>query len=109
MAQLAYQPISQDGDAVTPVAATVSGDTILHDKRGFLWVKNASGATITATVVVPGTEYGQARADIAVSVPAGSDRFVGPLVLDLADTDGLIDVTYSAVTSVTVAAVRLPS
>lgn len=110
MAQIAYQDISEQGAAVTLAAAAVGGDSVEWNSRGFLWIKNASGAPITATVVVPGTEYGQARPDIPVTVPAGTDRLIGPLVRDLADpADGLIDVTYSAVTSVTVAAVRVPS
>lgn len=108
MATLALQDISPDGDALTLSAAAGGGDSVPHDTRAFLWIKNGGGSPITATIVVPGTEYEQARPDIAVTVPAGADRLVGPLVYDLADTDGLIDVTYSGVTSVTVGAIRLP-
>ena len=108
MALLAYQQITIAGTAPAYAAATATtGDSVVPDDRGFVHVKNGSGASITATVVVPGALYGQARPDVAVTVPAGADRFIGPMVADLADpTDGQIDVICSAVTSVTIAAVR---
>lgn len=110
MATLAYQSVTQQGAAITPVAAAAGGDSVAWNPRGALWVKNGSGVSVTVTLVVPGTEYGQARPDVAVVVPAGADRFVGPLERDLADpADGLVDFTYSAVTSVAVAAVLLPA
>lgn len=109
MATLTPQVISPDGDAITPVAAAGGGDSVNIDAHGFLLVTNGGGSPVTVTMVVPGSEYGVARADIATSVPAGATRYFGPLVADLADTDGLIDITYSGVTSVTVAHVRLPA
>lgn len=109
MAFLNYQQIGISGTAVTYSAATATvGDAVTPDDRGFIHVKNASGASITATLVIPGTLYGQARPDVAVAVPAGSDRFIGPMNADYADpADGQVDVICSAVTSVTVAAVRV--
>jgi hypothetical protein len=65
---------------------------------------------ITVTVLTPGNDkYGQARPDIAVAVPATTgERLIGPFPADLADpADGLVAITYSGVTSLTVAAVTL--
>ena len=65
--------------------------------------------TKTVTVVVPGnTRYGQADPDVTITVPAGGTSLIGPLPRDLADpADGLVHITYSAVTSLTVAAVAI--
>ena len=109
MALLTPQQISIAGIAPTYAAAAGGGDTIAPDDRTFLHVKNGSGASITVTVVTPGTVGGLAIADLSVAVAAGADRMVGPLTAALfADpTTGLVPVTYSGVTSLTVAALRV--
>lgn len=76
----------------------------------WLHLKNGGGAPITVTIVTPGEVLPDLPvADLAVSVPAGGERLIGPLPAPyFADpADNLVDVTYSAVTSVTVAAFRL--
>ena len=109
MALLAAQQVAITGLTPSFAAATGGGDTVTPDDRVFLRVKNTDAASKTVTVVVPGTEYGQARADGAVVVGATTgDVLIGPLVQDLANaTTGVVDITYSAVTGVTVAAVRV--
>ena len=109
MALLTYQQIGISGASVSYAAATATvGDAVTPDDRGFMHIRNGSGSSITATLVVPGSQYGQARPDVPVTVPAGADRFIGPLISDYADpADGQVDVICSAVTSVTVAAVRV--
>ncbi len=66
-----------------------------------------TGATsITATLVVPGSVYGQARPDVAYSIGTTSNRLIGPLTSDLADpTTGLVTINLSATTNVTEAAI----
>lgn len=107
MAQLAYQQIAITGLEATFAAATGGGDTVAPDDRGFIRVKNGGGSPITVTIVRPGSQFGQANPDIPVTVTNAEERDIGPLPRELADTDGLIDITYSGVTSVTVAALRL--
>jgi hypothetical protein len=107
MATLTYQEANTSGGAITPVAAAGGGDSVPVHNRGALLVRNGGGSPITVTLVVPGTEYGQARADVPYTVAAGGVALIGPLVTDLAPSDGLVDFTYSGVTSVTVAAVVL--
>lgn len=108
MALLATQQIGITGTDPTYSAAGGSGDTINPDGRTVLHVKNADASSHSVTVAVPGSEYGQDRADVVVAVPAGASRFIGPLVNDLADpSDGKVHVTYTATTSVTVAAIRI--
>jgi len=68
-----------------------------------------TGATaITATLVVPGNLYGQARPDVVYSVGTTSNRFIGPLSSDLVDpATGLVTITLSATTNATGAAITL--
>lgn len=108
MAQLAYQQAKTTGQAVTMQAASGGGDTIPVAENGALLVRNGDASSKTVTVVVPGSQYGQARADIPVVVAAGATALIGPFPFDLADPiTRVINVTYSAVTSVTVAAITI--
>lgn len=110
MATLTYkQPVITGTDPAL-VAASGGGDKVAPNDRGYLHVRNASGAPITVTVVVPGnTQFAQAAPDVAVVVPATTgERLIGPFPAILADpTDGLVAITYSGVTSLTVAAITL--
>jgi hypothetical protein len=58
---------------------------------------------------VPGTSFGQANPDVAVTVPITTgERLIGPLTASLADvTTGLITVTHSQTATVTCALVRI--
>lgn len=108
MALIAPQQIQITGTEVTYAAASGGGDTVAPGDDVFLHVKNADASDKTVTLVRPGTEFGQANPDVAVVVTAGEQRMIGPLSREFADAStGLISVTYSAVTSVTVAACRL--
>ena len=80
----------------------------------FLWVKNASGGAITVTIDTPGTVNGLTVGDRTVSVPATTGERLIPLtvagrnVAEYQQTTGVVNVDYSGVTSLTVAAVKLP-
>lgn len=108
MALLTAQQVKITGSTPT-YGAVAATDTLVPDDRTFLIVKNGNASADTCTVVVPGTAYGQARPDIAVNVPANTgERWIGPLVPDLADpATGLISVTHSVTTTVTCALVRV--
>lgn len=109
MALLTAQHVNITGSAVTYSAAGATGDTLPPHRRGVFHVRNGSAAAVMLTVVVPGTTaYGQPQPDIALSVPAGAEAAVGPIEQGLADpANGTVQVTYSAVTSVTVAYVTI--
>lgn len=73
-------------------------------------VTNGSASAITVTLVTPGkSRFGVLdEPDLTVAVPAGATRLIGPLASDLSDsTAGGVQFTYSSVTTVTVAAVRV--
>lgn len=104
MADLGIQKSKVVGADFVPVAAGGSGDTVPIGAK--LFVRNGDASSKTITVVVPGTQYGQARPDITKAVAAGEYAIFGPFPADLADpSDGKVHITYSATTSVLVAAI----
>lgn len=108
MALLTTQVVSVSGLAPTYAAAAGGGDTFTPGDDVFLHVKNAGGSPVTVTVVTPNTVGGLAISDVSVSVPATTgDRMIGPLSRQnfARSSDGLGEITYSGVTSVTVAVV----
>jgi hypothetical protein len=110
MAVLTVQSIVRAGLDPSYVAATGGGDQFLPGSDVFLHVKNGHTSAQTVTVVTPGTVLGDiAQADVAVSVPNADERIIGPFPAShFADsTDGLADITYSGVTALTIAAIRL--
>lgn len=108
MTLLNPQGITVDGLNATYVAANAGGDSCVPGDRVFLHVKNSGGSSVTVTVVVPGSEYGQPRPDIPVTVAATGEEFIGPLVADLADpTTHDVGWTYSTATGVTVAVLNI--
>jgi hypothetical protein len=48
-----------------------------------------------------------ANPDPIVIVPAGASRLIGPFPSDLANANSCVDITYSGVTSLTVAAIQI--
>lgn len=91
-------------------AAAAGPDTIavLPGQRIKLLVKNADASAKTITIVDPRTQFGQASPDVPVIVANGNaghtEIEIWPEFAD--PTTGLVTITYSATTSVTVAAVR---
>jgi hypothetical protein len=109
MAELTVQQIARTGLEATYAAAAGGGDEFDNDGRTFFHIINANGSDRTATFVTSVTVDGLAVGDVAVVVTAGEERMVGPFPPSIFnDTDGHVNVTYSAVTDVTVAAIRLP-
>lgn len=103
MALLTYQQPTLAGTTVTYTAAAGGGDTLGYTPTGVLRVKNGGGSPITVTVVTPGnTKYGQADPDIPVTVTNATEKAIGPFPPELA-VDGVISISYSGVTTVTVA------
>lgn len=108
MALLAKQAASIVGlNPITMNAANGGGDTVLVDAPGvYLLVRNGDASAKTVTIVDPRTSYGQANPDIPVVIAAGNQAVIGPIPPEFADANGLVSITYSAVTSVTVGVFR---
>lgn len=86
------------------LAAPAASDTV--QVGTILIVKNGSGAGITVTMVTPGTlETGDAYPDKAYTVNAGAEAWI-PVLAEYRNSAGVAAVTFSAVASVTAAAIN---
>lgn len=102
---LTVNQISRAGVALGPTAANVDGHSLVHYDNLILYVANGGGSPITVTIQTPGTVDSLAVADRTVTVPNGSNRFIGPFPkAHYRQSDGTVYVDFSDVTSVTAAA-----
>jgi len=119
MAAIVSQSVSPSGLVPAYTAASAGGDTInvpSGDERTFIHVKNASASAVTLTInavspaqaKIPGVGLVTTPA-ISVSIAAASERMIGPIAAAYIDALSNINLAYSAVTSVTVAGLRLPA
>lgn len=109
MAVLTVQRTALTGLAPVFSGAAVGGDSFVNSGRAYLHVKNGSAAAITVTVnSQTACNYGFDH-DAVVNVAAGAETIIGPFAQSrFSDASGLVQVTYSAVTTVTVAVVEVP-
>ena len=108
MATLSVENAVITGLEATMNACAGGGDEFVNDGNVIAYIENGSGGDITVTFATPKTVEGLAVADAAVVVTAAEARFVGPF--DPAvfnDSAGKVQVTYSGVTSLTMALVRV--
>ena len=107
------QTIVGTGLVPSLVAADTLGNffsnLVAAEEKMFLVVNNGGGSPITVTIdsqiaCDQGFDH-----DLAVVVTNGTEAWIGPLSKDrYNDSSGNVQVTYSAVTSVTVGAVGIP-
>jgi hypothetical protein len=109
VAVLPVQAITRAGTGLTPAysAAAGGGDSCKASSRTFLHVKNGHSSPQTVTIATPGTVGGLAIADLAVAVPNAAERMIGPIDDVFRDSGGLAQITYSGVTALTIAAIRI--
>lgn len=114
MADLSIQEFDQDGLNASYVAASAGGDTATNRGALVLHVKNGDASSHTVTVTAQKTTvsvsgYGPADLDnVAVTIPAGEERFIGPLpVKTYNNANQKVEISYDAVTSVTIAAIKM--
>jgi hypothetical protein len=108
MATLATQVAPHTGLAVAFSAATSGGDKCATGSGLVLLVKNGDSGSHTVTLATPETVDALAVDDRPVSVAAGAQQAIPVPDLYRDPSDGLAHITYDAVTSVTVAALRVP-
>lgn len=103
---LATQKSTIAGIAPVFTAANVDGHYIVNDGHTVVQVKNAGGSPITVTLPTPGKVAGVDIVDPTVSIPATTgDKIIGPFDPRVfAQADGSVNIDFSGVTSVTVAA-----
>ena len=94
------------GVSLGAAAAAVGGDKFVNTGNELLYIKNGGGSTITLTLDAQ-TVAGLTITDPTVSVAAGAEKIVGPFdPRYFTDSSGFLNLSYSAVTSVTVAVIR---
>jgi hypothetical protein len=108
MALLAVQSVVRTGLNPAYTAAAGGGDTIPNTAgQVFLHVKNGGGSSINVTLDSQTNCDQGFDHDEVIAVPNGGERMIGPFPARFQDSGGLIHVAYSAVTSVTVAAIKV--
>lgn len=111
MATLNQQEIEPSGISPSFTAADSGGDQFEWDRRAVLYVKNEDSTSHTVTVAEQHSTApaGYQEADLTVDVPAGEERLIGPFDREAyQDSDGYVQVSYDAVTSVEVAVLVVP-
>lgn len=109
MAVLATQRIDNDGLAPSYSSAAGGGDKVACGQGAFIHVKNGDSTATDVTLVTPEVVDGTlAVQDRTVTVPgSGGERFIA--VPDLyRGADSMASLTYSKVTSLTLASLRAP-
>ena len=116
MALLTVQNTAETGLLATYASCAGGGDTVANNGKMLLHVKNGSGGAITVTVAktssatenIPG--YGLVTiSDISVAIAAGAEKFIGPIdpnAYNSTSGTGTVAITYSGVTSLTIAAIQ---
>lgn len=105
-----------DGIAITFENAAAGGDTFVNDatERTYIIAKNADASSTNITFTnqltaekVPG--FGQIDfSDKVIAVAAGATKVIGPFkAKQWNNTSGAVAVSYSSVTSLTMAAVKM--
>ena len=80
-----------------------------RDERVMFEVVNGGGGAVLVTISATRACNHGFTHDISESVPAGQNRVFGPFDKERFNTSaGIVDVAYDQVTTVTVAALRLP-
>lgn len=109
MATLTIQELSSDGLQATYDPADVAGDdfdnALAAGKNApFIHVKNGDASPIDVTPAIVQTVDGQSVVPKVHSIPAGGEKFIGPF--DRTAYGSTVNLTYSSVTSVTIAVLQ---
>ena len=106
MAQIAVQKATLTGVIPTYVAASAGGDTFINNANTTFEVKNAAATPTTVTILSRVNCNMGGTHDIVVTIPATTTKIIGPFSAGrFNDENKLVQVNYSAVTTVTVAAI----
>ncbi|HNW09987.1 MAG TPA: hypothetical protein PKI71_01350 [Candidatus Rifleibacterium sp.] len=89
------------------VPANAEGNYFANDGKTLLHVVNAGVADITVTIDSPVLCNQGFAHDEAVVVPAGKERMIGPFTPSRFNANGVVNVSYSDVTDVTAAAIKV--
>lgn len=114
MATLTPKAPTLAGTTLAPSSAAAGGDTFANPRgTAMLYVKNGGGSSINVTLTAQQTKrpaegpWPEATVpDVVVAVAAGVEKIIGPIPSAYNTDTGNVAVSYSAVTSVTVAVIQ---
>lgn len=107
MAALTTEVITQTGIEPTFNSAAAGGDTFTHGAKTYIHIKNDDASPHTATLVSQfSATPGIGPVDLDIVVPAGEERIAGPFSTNFKDSAGDVNITYDAVTSVSIAVLQ---
>jgi len=116
MATLVLQTVNENGAAMiaNKAACAAGGDAVVNDGRTVLVVENKAGVTQTVTITPAKTTTQQdgmgalSKAAIVVAIVTLDTAVIGPFAPALFnDINGKIAITYSAVVTLNIMAVRV--
>lgn len=109
MADLTVQIVSLPGLTPAYGAAAAGGDAFPSSGKEFIHIKNGHTSPQTVTVNSQAACNRGFDHDVAVVVTNAQERMIGPFPKDrFNDSADKIQLTYSGVTALTIAIVRLP-
>ena len=110
MPELTPQVVVLTGITPTLVAADVGGDEFVNSGKDFIHIKNTNASPMDVTVNSQAVCNQGVDHDAVVTIPATTgEKFIGPFPKDrFNDASGKVQITYSAITDVTIGIVRLP-
>lgn len=116
MAAITPQSASVNGTDLTFSSTAGGGDTVDNSSgKTLLILKNANAASrtvavtaVTTTRPASGSFPAQTVSNLSVVVPAGGTTVIGPIPAAYNTTAGLLQLTYSATTDLTIAAITTP-
>lgn len=104
----AVTPTSSTAPLLGAVAAAAGGDQFVNTGREVIYLKNTNASTRTITVVTGGTAGGVGIADISFSIAQNEEKLYGPLDPRIFNnSNGMVQITYSGVTNLTVAVIKV--
>ncbi len=107
MATLTVVSAVVTGAVYTPVAAAAGGDVFPNDGNTRLLVINGGGGSINVVATPQNTVNGLTLSAVTVAVAAGASKVIGPFPPQyFNNSSGQVVLTYSGVTSVTVAVIN---
>jgi hypothetical protein len=108
MADLTIQRLGQAGITPSFATASVGGDAFVNDGNTWLQIKNGGASSITVTIDSKTPCNQGFDHDLTVTIVAGGEKVIGRFEQSrFNDPTGKVSVAYSAITSVTVAAIGL--
>jgi len=96
-------------DFTAGATAAASGDYFANDGQTFLIVKNGDASDHTVTAAIQASVDGVTPTGAAHNIVAGHTAILGPFPTGIYnDTNGRVQLSYSATTSMTCMAVKCP-